>query len=396
MRVFLVVLLGYGGVLGSAWGAETKADLRRIGTTAPRPEDPQLCCNSLAVEIREANTPATVPTPAPVARVSPVPTPTALPTPVPTPVVSPLPSAPPTAAPKSPGAGLQASVWIELRPDPPIPTGRTAAASSFVFLAGAQKFPVVKKDGKAGVRIPLSGEMTTFTATRILPSGATFPTSWVIRWPGWRAFAKDPQSFVDRTYWFSVGAAFTVLTYSETALAPGIMLAVTAKANAGYTFPFGLVLGGNAFGTTAVGTVNGLEGLSLRFLGANARAGWSFNLPFLRSWIALLGGAYFTTTFSEGSQLGFRNMTGPQLYPVFQMQPGGHSLTTYVKFSPIWTGGGFSFESYELASGLSWRPTRFAQGRLSLSFDFSYLSLLIQQILKIEVMSYNTGLNFHF
>lgn len=363
-RALILLLIG----ALPAQAADYSAQLSKVKTSSPKPQEPVLCCAKVKVETFD---PGKAPT-----------SDTTLPKDLPTP-------------PAVLAHGHRAFVWLELFP--PAEAGK-AVPYSHLFVSHGRQVPLVRRNNRPGVWLELQDDSTTVTAVAIDPSGATFRSVWVVTWKDWKAFSRKPSDFMTgRNYWFSVGAAFSVLTYSETALTPGTLLAATAKLNAGYTFPFGLVLGGNAFGTTAVTPVSGLEGMSLRFLGANGRVGWSFNLPFLQSWIAVLGGVYFTTTFSEGNSLGFRNMTGPQLYPVFQIQPlPGHSFTTYAKYSPIWTGGGFAFDSFEIAAGVNYRPTRFLQGRTSASFDYSYLSLNILQILKIEVMSFNTGLNFHF
>lgn len=89
--------------------------------------------------------------------------------------------------------------------------------------------------------------------------------------------------------------------------------------------------------------------VSARFLGINGRVGYS--LPFVKApWkLSLMAGWYFTTMIVTENAFGFKNMAGPQFFPVLSRAfAGGSSLLVYAKYSPII---GLPFGNRELAAG---------------------------------------------
>ncbi len=132
-----------------------------------------------------------------------------------------------------------AMVWVKL--------ARAVLPKGEVLLIRDQKgvrISLSERKNVKGFQLPLNDEVTRFSVARVLASGESVSSEWQVAWQSWKTFAKSPQDFLKRNYWFSVGAASSLLTYSETALESGILLGLTAKVNAGYTFPFGLTLGG--------------------------------------------------------------------------------------------------------------------------------------------------------
>ena len=137
---------------------------------------------------------------------------------------------------------------------------------------------------------------------------------------------------------FSAGANFSYIKYTDTRISDVSEIALTVKG--GYTRRFsprwdtGISFYMTALPLTSSGGTATVS--SARFLGINFRIGYKLNKkrsPW--SWY-LLAGYYYTTMMVSNDAFGFRNMQGPQLFPVVRKQnSNGSSITSYLKFSPV-------------------------------------------------------------
>jgi hypothetical protein len=150
----------------------------------------------------------------------------------------------------------------------------------------------------------------------------------------------------------SLGANFTLLSYRDTVRTSFTEMALTAKG--GITFPlirprwdFGL-----SFYVTAV-PLRSTSADKARFLGVNFRVGYA--IPSSGNWsLSLMGGMYYTTMIVPGGAFGFRNMAGPQLFPVLRRRLSltGRSLIFYAKLSPVSDGFNLlNLSNREIAAG---------------------------------------------
>lgn len=122
----------------------------------------------------------------------------------------------------------------------------------------------------------------------------------------------------------------------------------------------------------------------LRFLGVNARIGYT--VPWVSgTWaLTLMGGVYYTTTFctvTPSYPFGFQNLMGPQLFPVLRKAlANGNSLSTYLKYSPVSSGGFgiYALDSRELAAGLTY-SIRHGQHFIPISLDLANLQTNISE-----------------
>jgi hypothetical protein len=90
-------------------------------------------------------------------------------------------------------------------------------------------------------------------------------------------------------------------------------------------------------------------------------------------------------------------MFGPQVFPSLGYRlTGRDSLGTYLKYSPILSGGDLTFASREFATGLAWTRSLPNSRAFSVSFDFGLLDLVIKKVLKIrsQTMSLSAGYSF--
>lgn len=115
------------------------------------------------------------------------------------------------------------------------------------------------------------------------------------------------------------------------------------------------------------------KNVKTRFLGVNLRLGYTF--PTQGKWsFGLNTGWYYTTMFVTSDTFGFRNMAGPQLYPLLIGQlSGGKVLSFYAKYSPII---GLGFGNREIAGGMGYsiplkngHPIIFNLDYANVSFD---------------------------
>lgn len=133
---------------------------------------------------------------------------------------------------------------------------------------------------------------------------------------------------------------------------------------------------------------------SIRFLGANARVGYT--LPFINNpWsLTLMGGVYYTTTFcsvSPSYPFGFENLMGPQLFPVLRRSlANGNSLSMYLKYSPVSSGGFsvYSLSSREVAAGATY-SIRHGKHFIPISLDVANLQTNIEDDV-VDPISGNT------
>ncbi|MCM2278609.1 MAG: hypothetical protein NDJ89_11100 [Oligoflexia bacterium] len=241
-------------------------------------------------------------------------------------------------------------------------------------------------------------------------------TSAQPEWGKWREFRIEPKPGLPSTpevattlppgpdFRLTAGLGTSILSYHESDTPDFGELALTWKGSVSYA-PTESVWSGqlSAYATLlGVKRERGLTGdPSVRFLGLNLRAGPRLGL--LRaSWsLQLLGGYYFTTMMVGDGSFGFRNMHGPQLFPLVTRELGERSgrLSAYLKFSPVSPRlGALSFRSSEVAMGGAWSFPLGLPGertRLGLSLDLSSLRLLIGEV-RIRSNSYTMGVEFSY
>jgi hypothetical protein len=157
--------------------------------------------------------------------------------------------------------------------------------------------------------------------------------------------------------------------------------ALTGKLNGTWIIaPPNWAIGANVFGTLV--TLNAKpESNDFRVIGANLRIGYLPPNGFLglrAPWrLTLMAGVYYTTTLSSNGNFGYKNVAGPQLFPVLHraLRNGG-IWSAYLKFSPISDGLSFlSLSNSELAAGLTLRPWSTRVSGVNFTLDASLLTL---------------------
>ena len=228
----------------------------------------------------------------------------------------------------------------------------------------------------------ITKEKRTFEFVATGPEGKTEKEKIVVQGPMWDPPKKKTEVLQAPKRLFIVpGLGVSSITAKETAIPNYSTIALTAKMSINYLLiPRKVDLRVSFFLTALQLTKN--EEITARYLGVNARVGYI--LPFVElPWaVSLYGGWYYTTTFVQANAFGYKNLSGPQIYPsVVRAFPNGDALAWYFKFSPV--AGSLkllSMSDREIASGLAYIHPLKNGHVLSGSFDYSDIQLIFNGI----------------
>ena len=240
--------------------------------------------------------------------------------------------------------------------------------------------------------VPLTAEITPMDFLVQGPGGKQEEQRIEIRFRDWEEASEDlvDLPLTVNTVHDSEGAyrkpisvfpslGVTYLSYSETGKADFSSVLTTLKVSMqGALVPPSWIYGVTGFVTILPISISHSDA-TVRFLGLNLRAGYIIQNIGSRWRLSLLGGLYYTTMFVTASNpFGFRNLMGPQLFPVFSkvLNPSD-AISFYLKYSPV--GGGFAIASSsdrEVAGGLGWTRVLANGHSLSTGLDIADLQLL--------------------
>ncbi|MBU6154856.1 MAG: hypothetical protein KGP28_11185 [Bdellovibrionales bacterium] len=183
-----------------------------------------------------------------------------------------------------------------------------------------------------------------------------------------------------RKLFVSPGLGISNLNYSQTAVDPYNSIVMTAKISANYFIvPPKWDLGFTGFFNFV--SLAKSSPVDVRFLGLNLRLGYIF--PEVKApWrLSLYGGWYYSTMFASDSSFGYKNVSGPQLFPsVRRTLNNGHALSAFLKFSPISNNLGLlSLSNNEFATGVSYLIPSTGH-TYSISLDYARISFSDSEI----------------
>lgn len=133
-----------------------------------------------------------------------------------------------------------------------------------------------------------------------------------------------------------------------------------------------------------------------RFLGVNARIGYSPKIIPSPWRLSLLTGLYYTRMFVSNDAFGFTDMVGPQLFPVLaRLFSTGDSAMIYLKFSPVTNQLSLlSFSNRELAAGFTFARLMKNGHALTFSLDYANMSLDFTTLKAItNTLTFSVGMN---
>lgn len=246
--------------------------------------------------------------------------------------------------------------------------------------------------GKSGkgpfeLTIALEKDTTLFQVTAVSSTGTVETEFKVLIVPRLKFLSGERKA---RRHIVTVSIGPSTLNYSEvygrTLTRTLNQVSLTLKAAYNYLLaPPNWDLGINAYITalpltsTSTGTSSANE--TARFVGANARLGYS--IPFIKEpWkLSILAGWYYTTTIVSNNAMGYQNLMGPQIFPTIRrVLKSGDAVFAYFKYAPITSDGLFEFlgpNSREIAAGFGWVHPMKNGTPLSISFDFASLGFTI-------------------
>jgi len=181
-----------------------------------------------------------------------------------------------------------------------------------------------------------------------------------------------------KRFLFSPGLGLSYITTTETLVAKYSTIAVTAKVAANYLLIPGQLDAGMSFYVTALQLSKSYD-VNARYFGFNTRLGYVLPQFDERWFITLYGGWYYTTMMVTGDVFGFRNLSGPQIYPtVRRVLDNKDVVAAYFKYSPI--ASSFSLltlSNREIAGGIAYVHPLANGHTISGTFDYSNISLTL-------------------
>jgi hypothetical protein len=195
----------------------------------------------------------------------------------------------------------------------------------------------------------------------------------------------------------STGLGYTQAAYTETGARTNSYSASLLTLTADYQYPLGrrgtwTLQGSGYFSLTSLQQSNPDDA---RYLGLNARLIYRFPFSTERLDLRIAGGAYFLTMFVPTESFGFRNLSGPQLYPTLRLQfPGVAVFRTFFKYSPVSDRLSLmNLANNEIATGLSVASPSILKQRLSLNYNYAAVNLNLMGI-DIQNISHSFSLSY--
>jgi hypothetical protein len=211
---------------------------------------------------------------------------------------------------------------------------------------------IVPKDkGNFSFKAKTKGDSFKLKFIAVSPLGETQSQTFILRTS--RKLASTDQPRDERKFTFSVQTGLAINWYSETDQSDFSQVGLVIKGSGSYKLTDRFDLGINAYYTALPLSSNTSD--QMRFLGLNARLGYTptwlatpWKLKFTGAW-------YYTTTFVTNDNFGFKNMWGPVFSPVLIRQLNGNRMwSTYLRFSLVSGGIGNLSASNEVALGGSY------------------------------------------
>ncbi len=247
---------------------------------------------------------------------------------------------------------------------------------------------------RAIIRLPISGESTPLRLTAVNIKGRVQKAKIDVQFKGWKEFLADFKDGRFKFFPLTVSIGPSLISYKET-YAPDLSeTALTAKLS--YLYPLAwppIELGLSAY-LTIVPLTSNQSDATARFLGVNLRAGYRIPLVHEPWVLSLMAGVYYTTMFVTDDKFGFRNLMGPQFYPVVRrFFANGSSLGGYFKYSPVGDGAALSnLSDREIGAGISYGFGRRNGNPVSVAFDVANLGLVVDGS-TISSTSYSLGVS---
>lgn len=255
----------------------------------------------------------------------------------------------------------------------------TFTKKDVILVLGEQTIAVDPKDGTFAIEISIRSSTTPVGLYAVDAFGKVEKEKLILVSSDWsKTLQKKPAASLQtpRAGHLSLGLGGSLVSFetsrgfsfSEKALTAKGAYAkqLTQKLSYAFTTYFTAL----PFGSSHVGT-------TVRFFGITGALGYSYGFG---PWdLTVRAGYYFTTSFSNGLAVGYRNLSGPMLFPVLTRRlSANHTVAAYAKYSPIMSGFKLvSLSNRELAGGVSWTRALAAGRSFALTLDVSDFGLVV-------------------
>jgi hypothetical protein len=247
------------------------------------------------------------------------------------------------------------------------------------------------------IEVVLTSQRTSVPFIAVDPYGHVQKETIYLRCPqfeGRVTAAAEVPSLGSR---FGIAVGLVHFSYSQTALTPFDETALSLKGSYQHPLSQSWDLGFNAY-TDVISLSSSQPGISASYFGMNARVGYALPIHSSKWSVSVAGGFYYTTMFTSGLAFGFRNLFGPQLFPITRYALSTRdTLSLYYKYSPISPNFALSFSSHEQAAGLIWTHALPKRKTTSITLDFIQDSVnLATAGLQSNTNSVNLGFGYGF
>jgi hypothetical protein len=284
--------------------------------------------------------------------------------------------------------------------------GRLKGESRGKIFCEERSFPI-QESGEFEIEVPYDGQSTRLDLAFIPPSGSISYEilNYRIKPLPLEDTRPIPESMpviefnreLDRRAYFALGTGISSIRYSQSdSLFTDYRSTVWSVKGAFNYFLAPPVWDLGISGFMNLTTLASNSTADVRFIGANARIGYVF--PGVeKPWrLALYGGWYYSTMVADDLSFGYRNISGPQIYPTLRRAfANGTALSGYLKFSTIADRLGLlNLGNNEFAAGLSYLIPVYGNPYL-IGLDYARLRFAIQGR-QIETSSWSLGLSRAF
>jgi hypothetical protein len=256
---------------------------------------------------------------------------------------------------------------------------------------GHPQTPQIELDteNRFSLSIPLQEDSVSFELKAIDRLGHVASESFRVDAP---ASLQTPRKSATHSWSFTPALGISHLAYTETRIQPYSAILPTPKLGISYALSEQWSLGASAFMNLA-SLASSDPAVSVRFLGLNARAGFSFPTG-SSSWktTALLG-IYSLGMNASNNALGFDRLYGPQFVLAERKTLDAiNALTAYAKYSALLDGSDISLGKRELAGGASYER-RIGERAYTASLDASVFDFNIGNIqIQSQTLTFGLGM----
>jgi hypothetical protein len=269
--------------------------------------------------------------------------------------------------------------------------------SDWSVLHGTRPIVVGKKDFT--FPLTLISPVSTIEVVLIDPLGNAYPQRVKFTAPDWNHSVEALQVFQLQRSTLGVALGPASINFQQTDVPTYTQTAISVTAF--YTRPLSIRMDGNltVFGT-ALPLSSSRNDVKVRIFGLNARLGYN-PLRLKHPWyLSLMGGVYYNTMMTTPSVFGYRNVAGPQLYPLIRYRMNNRSsISTFLKFSPV-SRKGFDFlglSSYEASTGVTYGTPLGGTTGMVIAANYSHLKLALPELgasLTLKTISFSVGITY--